>query len=305
VLKARVLIARRRIDDAISLLEDQHRAVPQDQSAVRALTRLYRSRGDWRNVARIQYDAHRLNPKDTSISRSAIEAFLRAGNVSAAARLSAPLLSGPNPKLIDATLDLWARYAPAGTVLPDGIKLANAASAEARVAFANYFNSVGKPTVAETLLGSSRLPVTHVNARLNAVLAQSMARQGRLADARRLFDLVLDREPDQVEALRGRTALEIRLGQTKQAVIDAQRLVTISPESGQDRLLLAQAYLAARNGREVRRALWQAFQDLPDDERVFSALRSVLASSGDLEGQRRLHDEFADRRRLELTKDLV
>ena len=306
VLKARVLILRNRMDDAIAVLEEQHRAVPQDRAAIRALVAIYRSREDWRNLARIQTDAHKLDPKETSISLSATEAFLRARNVPAAAKMSMPLLSAQSPaQLIDAAFDLWVRYAPAGTVLPDAVRQGSEAQGDRRVAFANYFNQVGKPALAERLLGHSTLPVTHVNARLNAVLAQSMALGGRLAEAKQLFDEVLDREPDQVEALRGRTALQARTGVTKQAIIDAQRLVTLRPNSGQDRLLLAQAFMAARNEREVRQTLWQAFQELPGDERVFAALKSVLASSGDIDGQRRLNDEVADRRVRELTKDMV
>jgi predicted Zn-dependent protease len=178
-------------------------------------------------------------------------------------------------------------------------------SGDRRVSFANYYNRIGDPAAAAALLSSSQLPVTHANARWNAVLAQSLALQGRTAEAMRLFDLVLAREPDQREALRGRSGLEARIGPTKQAILDAQRLVTIDPNSGEDRVLLARAYLAADNGDEVRRTLWDAFRDLPDDERVFSALRSVLVSTNDAEGQRRLTDEFNDRRRSTLMKDLV
>jgi len=132
-----------------------------------------------------------------------------------------------------------------------------------------------------------------------------MALQERAADAKTLFDQVLDEEPDQVEALRGRSALEARTGQAKQAVIDALRLVTISPGTGEDRLILAQAYLAAGNRREVRRTLWQAFQDIPEDERVYSALKSVLASTGDHDSLRRVDQEIADRRISNLTKELI
>ena len=132
-----------------------------------------------------------------------------------------------------------------------------------------------------------------------------MALQGQTEDAKKLFDMVLDREPDQIDALRGRSALETRTGLTRQAALDGQRLITISPKTGEDRLLLAQAYLAARNANEVRRTLWEAFQELPDDERVFAALKSVLASTGDLEGAQRLNDEIADRRTTKLTKELM
>jgi tetratricopeptide (TPR) repeat protein len=306
ILKSRVFIAQGRFDDAIALLEDQHRAVPKDRSAIKGLTELYRARGDWRDVARIQSDAHRLDPKDSKTTLTAVEAFLRSGNLAGARSMSAQLLSpAGDPQLLDAALELWARFSPGKAPLPDGVKFANAVSGDRRVAFANYYNQIGQPATAAALLGSSQLPVTHANARWNAVLAQSMALQGRTMDAMRLFNQVLDREPDQREALRGRSALEAQIGPTKQAILDAQRLVTISPNSGEDRVLLARAYLAAHNGDEVRRTLWDAFRDLPDDERVFYALRSVLVSTNDAEGQRRLTDEFNDRRRSTLMKDLV
>jgi tetratricopeptide (TPR) repeat protein len=306
ILKSRVFIAEGRFDDAIALLEDQHHAVPQDRSAIKGLTELYRARDDWRNVARIQSDAHRIDPKDTKTTLTAIEAYLRSGNLSAARSMSAPLLSpAADPGLLDDVLSLWARFSPNRTPLPDGMTLAKSVAGDRRVSFANYYNRIGDPAAAAALLGSSQLPVTHANARWNAVLAQSLALQGRTGEAMRMFNLVLDREPDQREALRGRSALEARIGPTKQAILDAQRLVTIDPNSGEDRVLLARAYLAAHNGDEVRRTLWDAFRDLPEDERVFSALRSVLVSTNDAEGQRRLTDEFNDRRRSTLMKDLV
>ncbi len=304
-LKARVLLAKTEFDDAVSLLEAQHRAMPEDKATTQNLAAMYRLRGDWRNVARLQYDAHRLEPKNLRIARDTVEAFLRAGNVAAAAKLSAPLLQpSANPKLIDDVLLLWADYGPRGTAFPDA-KLAEAMSGDRRVSFANYYNRVGRPEAAVALLGGSQLPVRQSNARWNAVFAQALALQGRGADAKRLLDLVLAREPDQVDALRARSVLGAKTGLARQSIIDAQRLVTVEPDSGEDRLLLAQAFLASGNRDEVRRTLWQAFQDLPADERVFLALKSVLGSNKDLDGQRRLEGEFNDRRMAQLERELV
>jgi tetratricopeptide (TPR) repeat protein len=306
LLKAAVLVQKNRVGEAAAFLEDQHRTVPQDRSTIRALSQIYRTQRDWRNLARIQSDAHRLDPTDPAPALGEVEAWLRAGDVPAAGRASAPLLSRTvDAQLVDQVLELWARFAPAGTTLPDAAKLANAVSGDSRVAFANYFNRIGNPGAAAALLGGSKLPVSRQNARWNAVVAQSLALQGRFPDAKKLFDLVLDDEPDQVDALRGRSALAARTGLSRLAINDAERLVTINPKSGEDRLLLAQAYLAARNGKQVRRTLWNAFQDLPDDERVFAALRSVLASTGDQDGARRLEEEVADRRTSTLTKELI
>lgn len=306
VLKAHILVARDRIDDAISLLEQQRQAEPDDRSALRALAALYGNRSEWRNVARVQSDLHRLDPKDATITGALIEALLRAGDVPAARRVSGPLLSAvADPKLLDAILVSWARYAPTGRILPDAARLANATTGERRVSFANYFNRVGRPAAAGALLGDAQRPINPGNAGWNAVVAQSLALQGRLSEAKELFDQVLEAEPDQIDALRGRAGLEARTGISRQAVIDAQRLVSATPNTGEDRLLLAQAFRAAGNRREVVRTLWQAFQDLPDDERVCAALKSVLAATGDVEGERRLNDELADHRKSKLTKDLV
>jgi predicted Zn-dependent protease len=91
----------------------------------------------------------------------------------------------------------------------------------------------------------------------------------------------------------------------RQAIVDAQRLVSATPKTGEDRLLLAQAYAAAGSKRDVTRTLWEAFQDLPDDERVLTALRNVLVSRGDRDAERRLNNEATDRRMAKLAKDLV
>lgn len=305
-LKAEVLIAQGRADEAVSLLEQQHQAVPDDRGTVRTLIALYKAREDWRSLARIEADAHRLDPKDKGIALASIEASLRAGDVAGAAQLSSPFLApSASPELLQSTLEAWARYAPSGALAPNVLAFARAASDEQRQSFADYFNRIGKPKVAADLLGESQLPISHVNARRNAILAQSMALQGRTADAMRLFNLVLDREPDQADALGGRSALEARTGSSKQAVIDAQRLVTVKPDSGEARLVLARALQAAGNPDEVQRTLWKAFQDLPGDERIVSALKSALASTGNMDGQRRLNDEFADQRRSLLTKELI
>lgn len=304
ILKSRVLISEKKFDEAIALLEDQHRVVPQDRSAIKALSDLYRLRDDWRNVARIQADAHQLDPKNNDVTLKAIEAFLRANDIAAASQLSRPLLSASaDSQVLDRVLNLWARFAP--NPLPDAEALAKSASDDGRVSFANYFNMMHQSAEAAALLKTERLPVTHINARWNAVLAQALALEGKSQDANRLFDLVLDREPDQVDALRGRAALETQSGASRRAVIDAERLVTISPDSAEDRLILARAYLVAGNRNEVRRTLWDAFQALPDDERIFSALKSVLVSTGDADGQRRLTDEFNDGRTARLMKELV
>jgi tetratricopeptide (TPR) repeat protein len=305
ILKARIFVDRKQIDEAVTLLEEQHRAQPEDRAALHGLAAIYRSRDDWRKLARAEYDLHRLDPGNTAVSGKLVEALLRAGNIAAARTVSLSLLSpSATPQTLDATLSSWARYAPRA-IMPGMLDLAKAATGERKAAFACYFNRMGKPAVTIALLDGAERPVKPGNAPWNAAFAQALALQGRVAEAKSLFDGVLDVEPDQVDALRGRSALLARTGMAKQAAIDAQRLVSVTPTTGEDRLLLAQAYLAAGSARDVRRTLWQAFQDLPDDERVVAALKTALVSSGDLDGARRVNEEYAAERMARLTKELV
>jgi tetratricopeptide (TPR) repeat protein len=306
ILKARVLVSRGQIDQAVTMLEDQHRMVPKDRAAIRALSSIYRARGDWNAVARIEGDLHALDPKDKRAAQALVEALLRAGEVNRAAQVSSAMLSSAAPaQLVADTLDLWSRFAPSGTVLPNGAAIAQASSGERRTAFADYFNRIRKPDMAEGLLGGAQLPVNHDNSNRNAVLARALALQGRTGEAKKLFDLVLAVEPDQLNALRGRSELLAGAGDFKQAIIDAQRLVTANPDNGGDRLLLARAFLAAGNRRQVRRTLWDAFQDVPEDDRVVSALANVLASTGQADAARRLQQEVMDRRQRKLSQELV
>ena len=306
ILKAKVLIGSGQPDGAVALLEHQLLMVPDDRQALRALSALYRSRGDWSNATRISAKLYQLNGKDARTSQELLEAALRSADVDRAARVSNSILSGDaRIQAIYATLGQWVQFAPVGVTLPNAFNLAQHYSGDRRVLFADYFNRVGKPALAQQLMGRAQLPVTNLNAGLNAVIAQSMALQRRLPDARKLFDQVLAVEPDQLQALRGRSTLLIQTGDTKQAIIDAQRLVIANPNDGGDRILLARAFFAAGLRQDVRRTLWDAFQDMPQDKRIFSALSSVLASTGDTDGERRLQREVQDRRSSILEKELV
>jgi hypothetical protein len=63
--------------------------------------------------------------------------------------------------------------------------------------------------------------------------------------------------------------------------------------------------MAAGKRDEARRTLWDAFQDLPDDDTVFAALRRLLLSNGDADGAARLADERVDRRLDELSQEIL
>ena len=76
--------------------------------------------------------------------------------------MSVPLLSaGASPQLVDATLNLWATFAPKGQTLPDARALAARVDRERQVSFANYFNAVRHPEWAQELLGPISVQVAN------------------------------------------------------------------------------------------------------------------------------------------------
>jgi tetratricopeptide (TPR) repeat protein len=224
----------------------------------------------------------------------------------AAGTLSHSVLGrAPDARTLDQLLDIWANDAPAGAVFPNAEQLAAASSGDARVSFAHYFNSIRKPDLARKLLGAPQTPVAPGNARWNAVYAQALDASDQTAQAFALYNMVLQVETDQVDALAGRTMLFARTGHGREAIADAERLVSAEPNSGSDRLILANAFNAAGKRDEMRRTLWDAFQTLPDDDSVFAALRQQLLASGDVDGARRLNDERVDRRFQALQHELA
>jgi hypothetical protein len=85
--------------------------------------------------------------------------------------------------------------------------------------------------------------------------------------------------------------------------VDAQKLVTVLPNSADDRLLLARAFAAAGNKSWMERTLWAAFQDIPGDERIMAALQST--KKGDPAAIQELNAEFARQRDAQLGRGLL
>ena len=95
------------------------------------------------------------------------------------------------------------------------------------------------------------------------------------------------------------------MGDGTSAVRDAQRLVTIEPNSPDDRLLLAQAHVSAGDQRSADRALWDAFHDIPDNDEIYRALRVRLAVAGGADATRQLDDEFNHQRDQQLAREFI
>jgi predicted Zn-dependent protease len=305
-LKGRALVGLNREDEAIALLTKQAQSQPMDAGSVSLLVKIYERRGDWPKVDQFARQLSGLQPADRENSLTLIQAALRSGDAAQARRESFRILKpGSEPTLISRVLDLWANYWPSPQRIADARRLAGAAQTlEERLAYAAFLNRVGSPADAARLAASAAtLPVNAQSAEANAVLADALSRSGRLMPAKARFDAVLAFDSGNATALRGRAELDLKTGNAPGAVKDAEKLVTVLPDSAPDRLLLARAYSAAGNLSWAERTLWAAFQDIPGDESIYAALRSI--KGGDAEQLGDLQAEFVRQRTAKLTKGLL
>lgn len=307
LLKAHTYMVSGKLDDAMVLLTDQIRVRPEDIGALRVLLTIQRQTERWSEAAATARQLSRLMKNDEELKLEYIEVSFRANEIEAARAASLELL-GPNAsgEVVEKVLDIWERHWRTPRAVEEARRLASAAGPHQTFPYAVHLNKVGRPEDAAALLGGKpQIPVTRANSSLNSILAESLALLGRASEAKTILDSVLAVEPDHVHALRARVNLHIKTGAPKAAVRDAQRLITIEPNSAEDRLRLAQAYAAADEPRQVDRTLWNAFHDIPGNEKLYLALRSHLAKTKGTDAARRLADEFASQRQKALVKDIV
>ena len=307
LLKARILLGRKEPEKAIALLQDQVRVQPQDSGSWKALMLLGELQNDWKTVGQAATRLRELNPEDQELPVTMVEAALRTSDFAEALRVSEPLLApDAPPSRVGTVLKLWAKLWKTPEAIVEARRLAKSASDPQRLAYATFFNEVGRPDDAIALIGSKpRLPISKSNMSVNSVIATSLAMQGDRVQAARLFNQILSQEPDHVYALRGRIALAIATGNAKTAIHDAQRLVSVEPNSASDRLFLARAYAAAGESREVERTLWDAFHEIPGDFDAYEALRAWVKKTGDSAALSDLDDDFKHQRDVVLSREFI
>ncbi|MFL6550292.1 MAG: tetratricopeptide repeat protein, partial [Povalibacter sp.] len=306
VLKARALIGLKREDDALDLLTKQIEAQPMDVGSLQLLSRIYVRRADWANALAAAKRIEQLTPADTKNRLMVVELAFRAENIAEARNASLRLLK-PNaePQLVASVLDRWADYWASAQRLQDARDLGERASTiEQKLVYGAFLSRNGSPADAIRLAaGAATLPVAANNAEANAVLADALFRLGKLEEAKRRFDAVIAYDPGNATALRGRAELELRTGKASAAVIDAQKLVTVLPNSASDRLLLARCFAAAGDRAWEQRTLWSAFQDIPANQSIYTALLAMKKGESDATGE--VQEEFARQRDAQLGRGLL
>ena len=304
-LKARALISLKRVPDALGVLTKQVQAQPNDYGSYDLLARIYEDQNDWGKVAICAQRMAALNAADQKSLVLLVKAGLRSGNVPVARAASFKLLRpDADPLLVDSVLDLWADYWSSTQRITDARKLAATAAPQQKLIYAAFLSRAGSPADAIRLSQpTATLPVSAENAEANAVLGDGLLRTGNLAAAKTRFDAVLAFDSGNATALRGRSELELRTGNAAAAIHDAQKLITVLPNSDRDRLLLARAFSAAGEKDWADRTLWTAFQDIPADESIYAALRATR--SGNVDAMNEVQEEFDRQRSAKLTRGLL
>jgi predicted Zn-dependent protease len=306
LLKARVLLGRGKRDEAVRVLEAQTNGKPDDVGSWKALMALHERNRNWPGVQLAASRVASLKPEETKPALAAIDAAFRRNDTAAALRGSDRFLRPDAPAdAVGDVLTIWAERWKTPAAVTEARKRSKTAGPQHTLAYATYFNMAGSPDDAAALLGGGRpqLPLTPANMSTNSLIAETLTLRGQFREAKQLFDAVLAKEPDHVHALRGRINLEIRMGATKAAITDAQRLVSISPRSARDRLLLARAYTAAGEKRQVDRTLWDAFHEIPADFLLYETLRAHVAKSRGAEAAASVDAEFQQQQDVELYRN--
>ena len=307
VLKARALVSMQREDEAIDLLNKQIQAQPTMAAAWRC----------WRK----SISARIIGPKWPSLpsvfERSArpirttalllVEAAFRSGNVELGAQgeLSAAPADAADAATVDTVLDLWTDYWPSPQRIADARRLAAAAAGlEQRLTYAEFLSRCGSPADAIRLAdrcsdtaGQCRKCRGQCRACRCAVAErQSAGGKGPVRCRARV-------RPGQCDGAARPSRAELRTGNAAAAVLDAQKLVTVLPNSGGRPAAACARLCGGRNKPWMDRTLWTAFQDIPADEHIFAALQST--KKGDRDAIAELNAEFARQRDAKLNRGLL
>lgn len=305
LLKARSLVGLGRDDEAIDSLKAHLQSVSSDPGSLTLLAQIYERRSDWASVAAVRQRLAQVNPGDRDNVTALINASLRSNNTPLARAASARLLQPQAPPgLVATVMNLWSTEWPSSQRIEDAKKFAAGAPPQQRLVYAGFLSRWGQPEDAARLVASAAsLPVDAGNAEANAVLGDALSRLGKAAEAKSRLDAVIAFDPGNTTALRARTELELRLKRASDAVQDAQKLVSVAPNSAPDRILLSQAFAAAGDRTSADRTLWQAFHDIPANDAIYGALRSTRTGNPDALSD--LQAEFDRQRDAQVRKGLL
>jgi thioredoxin-like negative regulator of GroEL len=297
------MMRQNRDDEALKILTEQLNDHRTDQFAMKAMATIYERRGEWERVTELRRQVWQAAPRDFERACLVVESAIRAGQIEEARRISRSMLPpGAPPYRIDQMLEVWAESSAGAEMIGDAKTLAAASGGPQKISYAAFLVRVGAAADAlEMAAPQATLPVRSANLRANAIYAAGLVELGRVDAARARLAQVLDEEPNNVDALRARVRLAMRAEPGRQLIFDARNIVSLTPDSPRDRLLLAQALIRSGDRAEAEGALWDGFHDIPADGSLYRALRATLRTRP--QEIARLDREYNDQVERKLAKD--
>lgn len=283
ILKARALDGSGQSPRAAALLEGLLTKQPTNQGALASLLYIYQGQEDAAGVLRTRARMAKLEPNNPETSLAYAQALYGAGRNQDAMALTRKLARTDLPAdALAEILKLWLRHEPPNIGINEAEALARDLSGPAqRLELAQFFVAAGAPAKARVLIGpTARLPITAENANSVAVYAQALYEEGQGAKTKELLDAVLAFDPTNVLALRGRGDFYLVHRQFEQALSDIRQLTAEAPSSPEDRLRLADVYVAKGQSQLAEKTYWEAFNDIKADPMLYTRLKAFLAKQG-------------------------
>jgi predicted Zn-dependent protease len=303
ILQARIYMARNQPDQAVALLRKQVAEQPSDSASLLVLASIYELREQWSDTAAALRAYLSWQPKEAQARIRLVNAELRSGQTEAAANVT---LKGVESDDIDALLAPWVMLGAQEKIADRLFAWAQTADFGRRIATARFLTTTSQPARVLALTEKdAQLPVRPNNVVVNALYGAALTRSGRTQDGLARLDAVLAVDETNREALQARALVRSQAGAHKQAIEDAQKLVSADRSSAPGRLLLARIYAAAGDAEGAKRTLWEAFHDIGEDRTIFDALRIAVARSDGAQAAQRLSQEYYDKRNQKLTRSFA
>lgn len=306
ILSARIFLAEGESTEAIALLEEQVRLQPSDWQSLHALASIYEVREQWAEASASGRKLLQWRPQDQQARARLINAELRAGQVEQALATTLTGLQKVEQIDMDRTLWPWLALGRSSQIADEILAFGNGEKHGRRIASARFLALAEKPAgVLELLRDQQTKKVDASSASVIGLLGTALTQSGKVTSGLQMLEQVLTFDGANADALRGRAEARSRLGRHQQAIEDAQKLVAGNSDSVAARLLLARIHGRAGDGASARRALWDAFHELPGERTIFEALMPLVAASYGPQAVNRLKQEFLDQQNQKMIRSLA
>lgn len=296
ILKGRALDALGSTAAGVRVLEEQVAARGPSRPVLDTLLTLYRKADHKPGILETRARLAALAPEDAATNLAYARELYAAGKRDAGRRITLGLAGSDERRIsLDDVLAVWLAHEAPEQAARNARALVGKAGPAERVALARFFLDLKQPGQAEALLrAQAAAPVDTGNADAAAVYAEALAAGGRREQASTLLNAVLAFDGSNIFALRARTDLHLAAGRAGAALTDARRLVGESPTVAEDRLRLANCYVALGQPVQAESVYWQAFNEIPGNPAIYGELKAFLRRSGKADATASLDRRFAE-----------